>query len=284
MSHIDFRQLQCFHKVATLGSFTRAASSLFVTQSAVSHSVKDLERFVGTSLFVRGRKLVLTEMGKLLLSYTERIFTIASELEANITEIKSGKKGFVRFGAIESVLLTFGPDLMCSYPQAEFTYQKGTSVELENLVAKEELHYAFLSRPSHIHGLRSTLLQRFPHVLVGRKKMKGKELKKALSELPIFVPGFWLRDLMSQEPYFEEHFPKSTFEETSNCLTVLSEMVLRGLGLGVLPSFFARRGLLTLKSLERPTAELYVVRRAAPLLPAAENFMAHVQSFFQELP
>ena len=93
MGHIDFRLLQCFHKVATLGSFTKAAASLFVTQSAVSHSVKSLERTVGAPLLIRGRKLLLTEMGQLVLSYTERIFTITDELEANILELKSSQKG-----------------------------------------------------------------------------------------------------------------------------------------------------------------------------------------------
>ena len=82
MARLDLRALHCFYKVATVGSFTRAAEALHVTQSAVSHSVRGLEKRVGFPLFVRGRTLQLTEFGQIVFDFATRIFTISDELDA----------------------------------------------------------------------------------------------------------------------------------------------------------------------------------------------------------
>ena len=75
----DLRQLRAFVAVADEGSFTLAAKKLFLTQSAISHSMKALEDSLGCRLLSRlGKKTVLTEEGAVLL---RRCRLILSELE-----------------------------------------------------------------------------------------------------------------------------------------------------------------------------------------------------------
>jgi DNA-binding transcriptional LysR family regulator len=71
---LDSRKLLAFATLARVGSFTHAARELNLTQSAVSHAIKALERDLGCRLFDRmGRSVAITAAGKQLLQRTEVI-------------------------------------------------------------------------------------------------------------------------------------------------------------------------------------------------------------------
>ena len=73
-SPIDSRQLHAFFTLARTGSFTQSARELFLTQSAVSHSIKALETDMGCRLFDRvGKTVMLTQAGEQLLPHAERV-------------------------------------------------------------------------------------------------------------------------------------------------------------------------------------------------------------------
>jgi LysR family transcriptional regulator, low CO2-responsive transcriptional regulator len=75
------KQLNAFHTVARLGSISKAATELHLTQSAVSIQVGTIESTVGTPLLVRtGRGVRLTEAGELLLAYAERVTALWNEM------------------------------------------------------------------------------------------------------------------------------------------------------------------------------------------------------------
>ena len=74
------RQIQCFCAVCETGSFTKAAQSLYITQSAVSQQMKNLETDLGVSLFKRrGRNLSLANAGK---RFYEETSTILAQIDA----------------------------------------------------------------------------------------------------------------------------------------------------------------------------------------------------------
>ncbi len=76
----DVHQLRTFRAVAQQLSFTRAAESLFLTQSAVSHQIAAVERSLNTPLFVRqGRSVTLTAAGRALLGQTTKVFHLLDE-------------------------------------------------------------------------------------------------------------------------------------------------------------------------------------------------------------
>ncbi len=75
---MNFEQLRSFRAVATEGGFSRAAESLYLTQSTVSMQVRALERELGVRLFQRlGRRVLLTPEGKSMLAYASRILSQA---------------------------------------------------------------------------------------------------------------------------------------------------------------------------------------------------------------
>src|SRR5436190_17769198 len=101
MTHpIDSRQLRAFSALARTGSFTLAAKELFLSQSAVSHSMKALEEDVGCRLLDRvGKKVFLTQAGEQLLRHAEKILGEMSTARESIQQLGKWGKGRLRLGA-----------------------------------------------------------------------------------------------------------------------------------------------------------------------------------------
>lgn len=87
---MNLHQLRIFATVARLGSFSRAAEALRISQPSVSIQVADLERSLGVDLFERqGRGVRLTEAGRVLEDYARRILALAEEAR-NAVEVAKG--------------------------------------------------------------------------------------------------------------------------------------------------------------------------------------------------
>jgi DNA-binding transcriptional LysR family regulator len=87
---LNLNQLRVFHEVAKAGSFTAAATAMGVSQPAISMQVKHLQESIGIALYrIDGHDLVLTDFGLQLISYAERIFSVASEAEQHINRLKT---------------------------------------------------------------------------------------------------------------------------------------------------------------------------------------------------
>lgn len=101
MSAIDLnlKHLRYFWAVARQGNLTKAAARLHVSQSAVSVQIKNLESDLGTELFERrGRQLLLTEAGRVVLDHADAIFGLTDELVATLQEGSAGQR-VLRIGA-----------------------------------------------------------------------------------------------------------------------------------------------------------------------------------------
>ena len=97
---LNLGHLAVFHSVAEAGSVTLGAQRLMVSQPAVSKQVKELERAVGAKLFDRHAKGVrLTGAGRLLADYAARIFSLAAEAEAALSDAAALRRGSLAVGA-----------------------------------------------------------------------------------------------------------------------------------------------------------------------------------------
>jgi molybdenum-dependent DNA-binding transcriptional regulator ModE len=94
--------LECFLAVADTGSLTRAAEVVGRTQSAVSQQMAKLEQDLGKTLFLRGKKFVLTPDGEILLGYARQIVKLQREAFDRFREPEL--EGEVRFGLPEDGL------------------------------------------------------------------------------------------------------------------------------------------------------------------------------------
>ena len=81
MPNLNFNHLRYFWAVAHEGSLTRAAVRLNVSQSALSVQIQKLEQRMGHPLFDRiGRRLILTEAGRIALDYADTVFRAGDEI------------------------------------------------------------------------------------------------------------------------------------------------------------------------------------------------------------
>lgn len=97
---LDSRQLRAFSALARTGSFTLAAKELFLSQSAVSHSMKALEEDVGCRLLDRvGKKVFLTQAGEQLLAHAEKILREMKTARDSLQQLGKWGKGKLRLGA-----------------------------------------------------------------------------------------------------------------------------------------------------------------------------------------
>lgn len=99
-------QLKAFYEVARLGSFTKAADNLALTQSALSHRIKNLESHLETSLFIRATSGIrLTETGKKLLQYVQVQGQIENEFLKDLQATPhSGLHGLIRIAGASTLM------------------------------------------------------------------------------------------------------------------------------------------------------------------------------------
>ncbi|MGF1615500.1 MAG: LysR family transcriptional regulator [Gammaproteobacteria bacterium] len=107
------RRLQVFHTVARMLSFTRAAEVLHMTQPAVTFQVRQLEEHFNTRLFDRTHnRISLTDAGKRVFNYSERIFELYSEMESTVRELTGDMSGVLLLGASTTVAEYMLPSLL----------------------------------------------------------------------------------------------------------------------------------------------------------------------------
>ncbi|WP_422089845.1 LysR family transcriptional regulator [Tenacibaculum ovolyticum] len=97
MMDVSLRNLKLVNVIVKEGSVTKASEKLYLSQPALSHQLKKLEEEIGLKVFNRlNKKLVLTDVGQILYSNSEKILASISLLNSELEEIKKGKKKRIR--------------------------------------------------------------------------------------------------------------------------------------------------------------------------------------------
>jgi LysR family transcriptional regulator for metE and metH len=97
MTLIEIRHLRMVAAVAQSGSVTRAASELHLTQSAVSHQLRDIEGRLGTALFLRvGKRMIPTPAGERVLGTARRVIDDVAAAEEDVRRIGTNEAGVLR--------------------------------------------------------------------------------------------------------------------------------------------------------------------------------------------
>lgn len=108
MPRLNYHHLNYFWHVAKIGSLTKAAETLHVSQSALSAQIMHLEESIGFQLFTRqNRKLVLTDVGNITFSYAESIFNKGEELEAFLKNGDQTEFQAIRIGMLSTMSRNF---------------------------------------------------------------------------------------------------------------------------------------------------------------------------------
>ena len=150
MSHeLDSELLRTFVAIVDTGSFTKAASVVNRTHSAVSMQMKRLEEVTGNAMFSRdGRNVRLTRHGEVLQRYARKILKMQAQALSALTQTEFS--GEVTLGIPDDYVDTFLPDFLRrlnqQYPMVEVNVVCQESSTLRSLLEKNKLDLAIMSR------------------------------------------------------------------------------------------------------------------------------------------
>ncbi len=189
---ISLRKLEVFSAIARLGSVTKAAKQLFLSQSAVSMALADLENQHDSELFIRrGRTMILNDRGKLLLPLAENILKQTTNFARHLESSSLEPTGTLNIGASTTIGNYLLPLLIANfskkYPKARIVMRVGNTKEISSLLEHGELDLALVEGPCHIDNFRQVhwrddqlvIIVAPDHPWIGRKKLTHQEFQQA---------------------------------------------------------------------------------------------------------
>ena len=144
---MNYKQCVIFREIAKTNNFTKAATNLFLTQSAVSHAIKDLEEEAGTQLFERlHRSVELTPAGELLLREIQPIIEEFESVEARLPDLE--KQPPLKIASCITYAQTELPQLLrrfsVNHPEVHFNVQVFPASESIARLETGEVDLAFI--------------------------------------------------------------------------------------------------------------------------------------------
>ena len=160
---INYELYKVFYYVATTLSFSEASKLLFISQSAVSQSIKVLEKKLGITLFIRSTKRVqLTPEGETLLRHVEPAINLIARGEAQIMEAGTLGGGQLRIGASDTIcryfLVPYLNRFHRSFPNVHIKVTNQTSTQCVDLLESGQVDFIVTNYPnSHLSSRLHTI-------------------------------------------------------------------------------------------------------------------------------
>ena len=249
---IDSRQLRAFVVLARVGSFTRAARELHLTQPAVSHSIKSLEEEVRCRLLDRvGKSISLTQAGEQFLAHADRILQEMEAAREKLGELGKWGHGRLRLGtsstACQYILPSVLREFKESFPHCVIHIEPGDTTEALKLLRQNRIDLALTLEPQaeaqlefrplftdELHFLTGPL---HPWAVAGR--VDRGEIHR--QNFILYARKSYLSEMV--EDYFRrERIVLSTSVELGN-MEAIKELVKLGLGVGITAPWVAQKEL-----------------------------------------
>lgn len=236
---IDFRH-QTFLQLCRIKNYTKTAKKLHITQPTVTQHIKHLEDYYGLKLFnYSGKSLKITEAGKKLYTYTEKMIADSKEVKKNVREKSSIKN--IKFGATLSIGEFVMPDLlnrvMAEKPELNLDMLVENTETLLNKLKNGEINFAILEGFFNKSKFGYQLFSK--EKFIGVCSLKSKYYKQAIklddlldSRLILRENGSGTREILEQILYIN-NLSKKSFDnkmEIGN-LNVIKELVAQNKGI-----------------------------------------------------
>ncbi|MCL2351353.1 MAG: LysR family transcriptional regulator [Firmicutes bacterium] len=150
---ISLESYRIFREVARTGGVSKAAGALFVSQSAVSQAIKQLENRLGTKLFDRAARGVrLTTEGEVLFSYVNGAVTLIENAREKLSRMRELRAGEIKIGASDTIcglfLLPLLKKFNAEYPDIRISVTNRTTRESVALLKDGAVDLAFINLPA----------------------------------------------------------------------------------------------------------------------------------------
>ena len=285
---INYELYKVFYHVAVTLSFSEASKQLFISQSAVSQSIKVLERKLNQPLFIRSTKRVqLTPEGEILLKHIEPAMNLIRKGENQLLEANTLNGGQLRIGASDTIcryyLVDYLKQFHLAYPNVHIKVTNQTSIECAHLLENGQVDFIVTNYPNS--GLSNTqnvrMIYEFRDVFVANRDyflLEGKISLQKLQDYPILM----LDRKSTTSEFLHRMFQRCQLdlvpeiELSSNDLLI--DLARIGLGIAFVPDFCIPRedGQLYVLDLEEslPARQMVVAyNENLPISQGAKQFM-----------
>ena len=287
---INYELYKVFFYVATTLSFSEASKQLFISQSAVSQSIKALEKKLDQVLFIRSTKKVqLTTEGEILLRHIEPAMNLIQRGESQLLESAS-TGGQIRIGASDTIcryfLMPYLERFHKEFPNAHIKITNQTSIKCVELLATGQVDLIITNFPnSHLNNIyKIQPISEFRDVFVANHSfdsLKQSQLSlKALQKHPILMLDRKSTTSEFLHSLFQTHQLDLVPEIELGSNDLLLDMARIGLGIAFLPDFCIPKDSEDLFVLDieedLPVRQIVMAHNEhIPVSKAVENFLAY---------
>ncbi|SFU85378.1 LysR substrate binding domain-containing protein [Clostridium sp. DSM 8431] len=146
---MNIRKLKVFYATANNLNMTKTAKELYISQPSVTQTIHEIEEELQVKLFDRiGKKLYLTEEGKVFLNYVRRILNLYEEGSEVLKEMASMEKGKITIGASTTIGTYILPEIIREFAEAyegiEISLIIENSANIEKLILENKIDFAFV--------------------------------------------------------------------------------------------------------------------------------------------
>ncbi|MBQ9728294.1 MAG: LysR family transcriptional regulator [Clostridia bacterium] len=282
-----------FYTVAKCGSLTKAAEELYISQPAVSQSIKQLENQLGISLFNRTHRgmELSAQGGKAIFKKVERALGLLSEAEDYLSQMKMSAVGTIRIGASDTIFEYFLADKIVQF------HEKFPAVKIDliadftpNIIEKlkaDKCDVAFVNLPIEVDSdltLHGNCM-RLNDIFI------GNEAYKELSQTVLPVSQLKQYPLILMDP---DTVARRSFDNFMDSFGIkidptmeiggwelMKRLVVQGMGIGVIPREYAAQGLADGSLVEIKTDPELPVRSVGMLLPKDAHGSFALRSFIE---
>lgn len=271
---INYELYKVFYYVATTLSFSEASKKLYISQSAVSQSVKSLEKKLNQILFIRSTKQVrLTPEGEILLRHVEPAINLIKHGEASLLESNAGG-GQIRIGASDTIcryfLVPYLERFHKEFPGTHIKVTNATSVRCVELLESGQVDLIVVNYPNtYLRNVSNVKkIRTFYDVFIANNafsELKGKKLSlKQLLEYPILMLDKKSTTSEFLHALFQQHQLDLVPEIELSSNDLLIDLASIGLGIAFIPDY----------CIPHKSTELFIVRTQEEL-PARELAIAY---------
>jgi len=239
---MNLNQLRIFYESAKCLNFSRAAEHLYISQPAVSSQIKQMELFLKTKLFNKtGRKLYLTETGKVLLSYAQKIFDLEREAERALNSTNNLQKETFHVGTTRTYARYLMPSYIrkfhALYPGVSVSLTEGSSREMIKSLFQGKNELAIVATTDYPKILKSVVFREEELVLVASTDnslcKKSPITVEELSKIPLIMreEGSGTRKIVA-DMFKKRGFSPAILYEASN-LECIKELLIMGEGVSL---------------------------------------------------
>ena len=245
---INYELYKVFYYVAKTLSFSEASKCLYISQSAVSQSVKVLEKKLNQTLFIRSTKRVqLTPEGEILLKHIEPAMNLIKKGENQLLEANTLNGGQLRIGASDTIcryfLVPFLNEFHKMYPNIHIKVTNRTSIECARLLDNGQVDFIITNYPNS--GLSNTqniqVIHDFSDVFVANETyfpLKDRMITlKELQSYPILMLDRKSTTSEFLHSMFQKHQLDLVPEIELSSNDLLIDLAKIGLGIAFVPDF-----------------------------------------------